>query len=83
MVMKETELQIKLNNARLYNELKRMKKISQEYSEEKSKVKNLVIEYKNALNLKNEENSKLKKENEELKQKYNQIPEFVRNFFQE
>lgn len=81
--MKETDLQIKLNNARLYNELKRMKQDSQIYLNEKNKVKELVIEFKKALDFKNKEYEKLKKEKESLENKYNQIPEFVRNFFVE
>lgn len=81
--MKENVLQIKLNNARLYNELKRVGQDTEMYFNEKNKAKDLIIEYKNALDFKTKEYELLKKQNEELLKKYNQIPEFVRNFFNE
>lgn len=76
-----TQLQIKLNNVKLYNEMTKFQKESQVFKEEKNQAKNLIIEYKNALDSKTKEYEQLKKEKEVLEDKYNKIPEFVKNFF--
>ncbi|MBP3597767.1 MAG: hypothetical protein J6J60_10320 [Clostridia bacterium] len=77
-----TQLQIKLNNVKLYNEMNKFKDQSLIYQKEKNQAKDLILQYKNALDSKNKEFDELKKEKESLELKYNKIPEFVRNFFE-
>lgn len=77
-----TQLQIKLNNVKLYNEMNKFKNQSLIYQNEKNQAKDLILQYKNALDSKNKEYDVLKKEKEFLELKYNKIPEFVRNFFE-
>lgn len=77
-----TQLQIKLNNIKLYNEMNKFKKEFQISQSEKNQAKDLIIQYKNALDSKSKEFEELKKEKEILENKYNKIPEFVRNFFE-
>lgn len=77
-----TQLQIKLNNVKLYNEMTKFKNQSQVFQEEKNQAKDLIIQYKSALDSKSKEFDELKREKEILELKYNKIPEFVRNFFE-
>ncbi len=77
-----TQLQVKLNNIKLYNEMNKFKKESQIFQTEKNQAKDLIIQYKDALDSKTKEYDLLKKEKEILENKYNNIPEFVRNFFE-
>lgn len=77
-----TQLQIKLNNVKLYNEMNKFKDQSLIYQNEKNQAKDLILQYKNALDSKNKECEELKKEKEFIESKYNKIPEFVRNFFE-
>ena len=77
-----TPLQIKLNNVKLYNEMTKFKNQSQVFQEEKNQAKDLIIQYKSALDSKSKEFDELKREKEILELKYNKIPEFVRNFFE-
>lgn len=77
-----TQLQVKLNNIKLYNEMNKLKKESQIFQAEKNQAKDLIIQYKDALNSKSKEYDELKKEKEILENKYNSIPEFVRKFFE-
>ena len=44
-----TQLQIKLNNVKLYNEMNKLKKESQLFKNEKNQAKDLIIQYKTAL----------------------------------
>lgn len=77
-----TPLQIKLNNVKLYNEMTKFKNQSQVFQNEKNQAKDLIIQYKSALDSKSKEFDELKREKEILELKYNKIPEFVRNFFE-
>lgn len=77
-----TLLQIKLNNVKLYNEMTKFKNQSQVFQNEKNQAKDLIIQYKSALDSKSKEFDELKREKEILELKYNKIPEFVRNFFE-
>ena len=44
-----TLLQIKLNNVKLYNEMTKFKNQSQVFQNEKNQAKDLIIQYKSAL----------------------------------
>lgn len=75
-------LMIKLDNIKLHNEISKFKIENDKRIDEKNKAKELILEYKTALEKKNIELLKLQKEKENLEEKYNKIPEFVRNFFE-
>ena len=80
--MENTSLQIKLDNLRLFKEMKKYKLDAEKNLMEKQKVKELIVEYKLALEEKNKEVEKLKKEKEILENNIKNIPDFVKNFFQ-
>ena len=81
--MPDDILSIKLNNVRLYNENLNLQKGIKLSTDEKMKAKDLIVQYKDALEQKNLEISKIQEEKRILEEKYNKIPEFVRNFFGE
>ena len=77
-----TELQIKLNNIKLFKQMNQLKQEAEKSLQEKEQAKNLIIEYKTALEDKNKEMEQVKKEKELLEEKMKNIPDFVKNFFQ-
>lgn len=79
--MATNNLQMKLDNIKLYQELKSYKQTDDGSKNNFVKAKDLVSEYKTALSAVNEELSNVKSEKEIIEAKYNQIPEFIRNFY--